>query len=451
MIRLFRPVGGIIGQLVAILLVAILLEFAVSTLLYERASQFSVRDDEARRLAEHLVISRRLLAERPPAARPAMAADLTTDRYALRWAEKLPPPPPVAPSLDEMRRQVIDWEPALAATDLRLRLTQPGRSSVVTGGMRLPDGSWVYFRTLTPLNGLDLAIERVLLALIPAVALVVAGGITVSRILAPLRLLTRAADEVGQGGAQQVPEQGPGEVVRVISAFNRMQDRIHRLIADRTQALAAVAHDLRTPLARLKLRTESLGDGAAQQAIARDVAEMEAMIGSMLAYLGGDTDPEPPALADVAVLAATVIDDAADRGAEADYVGPDHLEMTVRSAGLKRALNNLVENAVHHGERVVLTLEPRGPLVLFRVEDDGPGIPEDQLARVTEPFVRLDTARRRDTPGFGLGLATVQRLVEAEGGRLTLANRPEGGLRAEIALPRNNSSQSGAALAKDVR
>jgi signal transduction histidine kinase len=314
--------------------------------------------------------------------------------------------------------------------------------------MRLPDGSWVYFKTLAPLKGLNLALERVLLALIPAVALVVAGGITVSRILAPLRLLTRAADEVGQGGAQQVPEQGPGEVVRVISAFNRMQDRIHRLIDDRTQALAAVAHDLRTPLARLKLRTEHLGDGAAQQAITRDVAEMEAMIGSMLAYLGGDSDPEPAALADVAVLAATIIDDAADRGAVADYVGPDHLEMTVRAAGLKRALNNLVENALHYGETVTLTLEAGDGAVLFRVEDDGPGIPEDQLTRVTEPFVRLDMARRRDTPGFGLGLATVQRLVETDGGTLSLGNRAEGGLRAEIVLPRNNSSQSGAALAK---
>ena len=160
------------------------------------------------------------------------------------------------------------------------------------------------------------------------------------------------------------------------------------------------------------------------------------MIGSMLLYLGGDTDPERRALADVAVLAATVIDEAADRGADAIYAGPDHLEMHVRAAGLKRALTNLVENAVHYGGSTTLTLEERAESTLFRVEDEGPGIPANQLARVTEPFVRLDTARRRDTPGFGLGLATVQRLVEADGGALMLSNRPGGGLEAVIVLPR---------------
>lgn len=442
--RLVRPHTGLIGRLVAILLVTTLIEFGVSTLLYERASHFSVRDDEARRLAEHLAISRRLVAERGPAARPAMAADLTTDRYALRWATALPPPPPVAPSLDNMRRQVIAWEPALAAADLRLRLTEPGRSSVVTGGLKLADGSWLYFQTLEPVKGLNLATERVLLALIPAIALVIAGALSVRRVLQPLRRLAAAADRVGAGpeeeGAEEVPEQGPGDVVRVIAAFNRMQARIHRLIADRTQALAAVAHDLRTPLARLRLRAEGLADG---DALGPDLAEMEAMIGSMLAYLGGDADPEPPVLADVAVLAATVIDDAADRGDTATYAGPNHLELVVRAAGLKRALTNLVENASHYGGGATLTLEQGAGDVRFRVEDEGPGIPDDQLARVTEPFVRLDPARRRDTPGFGLGLAIVQRAVDAEGASLTLANRPAGGLAATIVLPCNKILQSG--------
>lgn len=439
-----RPAVGLIGRLVAILLVTTLIEFGVSTLLYERASQFSVQDDEARRLAEHLVISRRLVAERPPAVRPEMAADLTTDRYALRWAQALPPPPPVAPSLDSMRRQVIAWEPALAAADLRLRLTQPGRSSVVTGGLRLADGSWLYFQTLAPMKGLNLATERILLALIPAVALVIAGALSVRRLLQPLRRLAAAADRIGQGGAEEVPEQGPGEVVRVIAAFNRMQARIHRLIADRTQALAAVAHDLRTPLARLRLRAEAVGNADARA----DVIEMEAMIGSMLAYLGGDTDPEPPVPTDVAVLAATVIDAATDRGAAAAYRGPDHLEMPVRAAGLKRALNNLVENALHHAGSATLIVEAQPDGVTFRVEDEGPGIPEDQLVRVTEPFVRLDPARRRDTPGFGLGLATVQRLIDTEGGTLTLSNRPGGGLAAAITLPRNKSLHGGPSTAR---
>ena len=288
-----RPALGLLGLVVAILLLTLVIEFGASTLLYERASRFAVRDDEANRLAEHLVISRRLLAERPAAQRERMAAELTTDRYALRWSEALPPPPPIAPALDEMQRQVIEWEPSLAATDLRLRIQTPGRHSVVTGGLRLPDGSWLYFRTLEPVATINLAFERIALAMVPAIALMVLGGILLRRVLLPLRRLAAAAERVGHGDVVPVEEDGPGEVRRVIGAFNRMQDRIQALIVGRTQALAAVGHDLRTPLARLHLRTESLPQLEAREAIAHDVAEMESMITSLLAFLGGEAEPEP--------------------------------------------------------------------------------------------------------------------------------------------------------------
>lgn len=430
-----RPALGLLGQVVAILLLTLVIEFGASTLLYERASRFAVRDDEANRLAEHLVISRRLLAERPAAQRERMAAELTTDRYALRWSEALPAPPPIAPALDEMQRQVIEWEPSLAATDLRLRIQTPGRHSVVTGGLRLPDGSWLYFRTLEPVATINLAFERIALAMVPAIALMVLGGILLRRVLLPLRRLAAAAERVGHGDVVPVEEDGPGEVRRVIGAFNRMQDRIQALIAGRTQALAAVGHDLRTPLARLHLRTESLPRSEVREAIAHDVSEMEAMITSLLAFLGGEAEPEPPTVVDLAVMCATVIDDAQDRGADATYVGPDHCEWSVRRLGLKRALVNLVENALHYGERVTLTLLPPDGALTIRVEDDGPGIPDDQLDRVIEPFVRLDPARGRDTVGFGLGLPIVQLAVAAEGGTLSLTNRAAGGLRAEIVLP----------------
>lgn len=436
-----RPGFGLVGQVVAILLLTLLIEFGVSTLLYERASRFQVRDDEAHRLAEHLVISRRLIAERPPAERPAMAAELTTDRYLLEWRERLPPPAPLAPELAQMRDQVTEWEPSLAGSDLRLRLHSPGRSSVVAGGLRLNDSSWVYFRTLEPVANLNLATERVLLALVPAVALMVLGGALLRQTLLPLRQLTRAADRVGRGEALggelvQVDEDGPGEVRRVIAAFNAMQERIGALIAGRTQALAAVGHDLRTPLARLHLRTEALTRDGTREAILHDVAEMEAMIGSLLAFLGGEAEPETAVTVDLAVLCATVADDASDRGGAVRYDGPDHHDRLVRRSGFKRALTNLVENAVHHADHVTVTLTPHPDgSTEVRVEDDGPGIPEAQLAQAVEPFVRLDPARRRDTEGFGLGLAIVAQAVAVEGGTLHLSNRPQGGLSARIELP----------------
>ena len=439
MTLLRRPSIGLLGQVLAILLLTLVIEFGASTLLYERASSFAVRDDEANRLAEHLVISRRLIAERPPEQREAMAAELTTDRYALRWSEALPPPPRIAPALDQMQRQMIEWEPSLASTDLRLRVQTPGRRSVVTGGLRLDDGSWLYFRTLEPVANINLVFERIALAMVPAVALMVLGGILLRRLLAPLRRLATAADRVGHGDVVPVTEDGPGEVRRVITAFNRMQNRIQALLAGRTQALAAVGHDLRTPLARLHLRTEALPRGDTREAIVHDVVEMEAMITSLLAFLGGEADPEASTAVDLAVMCATLADDAEDRGRAAEYVGPDHCDWVIRRVGLKRALANLVENALHYGERVIITLLPPDGSLVIRVEDDGPGIPEDELDHVLEPFVRLDPARSRDTVGFGLGLPIVQLAVAAEGGTLSLANRPQGGLRVEITLPKRET------------
>ncbi len=445
MIAYFRPSLGLVGRIVAILLLTVTVEFCVSTLLYERAIQFSLREDEAHRLAEHLVITRKLIAERPVTERRMMADLLTTDRYDVSWGASLPPPPPLAPELDEMRRQIISWEPELADADLRLQLKSPGRNPVVIGGLRLPDGSWAYFGTHEFVNGWDLALGRILLALIPSVALVLIGVLLVRQTLRPMKMLARAAERFGFGDRVDLPELGSGEVRRVIRAFNDMQERIHRLIVDRTRALAAVGHDLRTPIARIQLRVEGVRDDETRDALARDAAEMETMIASLLAFLGGDNDAEPPARVDVAVLAATIVDDASDAGHDIVYSGPEHSEAVVRPVELKRALGNLVANAVRYGKHVELAHGVSDGRLLFRVVDDGPGIPEDRLAEAMQPFTRLDPARGRNTHGLGLGLAIVQRIVEREGGSFRLFNRPEGGLVAEIDLPSivsNDSLQS---------
>ena len=342
----------------------------------------------------------------------------------------------VTQALDRMRDQIIAWEPSLATADPRVRLIASGTRSMAVGELRLADGSWLHFRMREPVSRLDLSSSRILLAMALAVMVMILAGALIRRTLRPMRQLAVAADRFGTTEQEPLPEAGPGEVRRVIAAFNRMQARIHRLIADRTQALAAVGHDLRTPLARLRLRADRVDDAELRDTIQEDLAEMEAMVASLLAFLGGESDPEPAVLTDLAILCATLAYDAADHGKHVVYDGPDHLDLTVRPSSLKRALINLVENALHHGDAVTLTLreEPGGVAIL--VEDDGPGIPEESLQQVLEPFVRLDTARRRDTVGFGLGLAIVARAVEIEGGTLTLSNRPEGGLRAEILLKR---------------
>lgn len=434
--HLARPSLGLLSRIVAILLLTVIIEFGVSTVLYERASQFSVRDDEARRLAEHLAISQRIISERPVAQRAQMAAELTTDRYLMQWAAGLPAPPPIAQELTGMRQQIQAWEPVLSSADLRLQLASPGRPSIVSGGLRLADSSWLFFRTRTPIVGINLATNRILLALFPAIALFVIGGLMVRRTLQPLRRLAVAAEKMGSGASEPVEEAGPADVVRVVRAFNVMQDRIHRLITDRTQGLFAVGHDLRTPLSRLKLRADSITDPQLRRAMRADIVEMDSMVGSLLAYLGGDDDPETPAQVDLAVTCATIADDAADRGATVSYVGPDHLEITLRRSAIKRAITNLVDNSLQYGTRAMLSIVVDGDWVRLNIDDDGPGIPPDKLALVIEPFVRLDPARQRDTKGFGLGLAIVSSTVARENGNLVLSNRPEGGLRAQISLPR---------------
>ncbi len=429
---------GVIGRVFAILLLAILVEYGASTFLYERASQFSVRQDEAHRLAEHLVIASKLIEEEKPTGRPEEAAELTTSRYAVAWRATLPRPPAVSPSLDHLTRQIIEWEPELAARDLRVSLTSPGRDGFIAGAMRLTDGSWVTFRTRQPVRALDMEMSRVLLALTPAVALILIGGLLVRQTLRPMRDLARAADRVGHGKVEAVPERGPGEVRDVIVAFNAMQARIHKLIGDRTQALAAVGHDFRTPLARLRLRADAIDEDDLRDAIQHDVVEMDQMVASLLAYLSGEdeADAEAPAATDLAVMCATLVDDVRDRGGKAKYHGPDHCELAVRRVALKRAMTNLVDNALHYGKRIDLRLDAAPDRITIAVEDDGPGIPPDQRDRALEPFVRLDPARGRDTQGFGLGLAIVQRAVATHGGEFLLESSPSGGLSARIVLPR---------------
>lgn len=425
---------GLLGRLMAILLGAMVVELAASTFLYERANESSIRDDEARRLGEHLVVARQLLEQAPAERRAVIARTLSTDHYDTSWL----PQAPVrgGNQLAAMRRQIIAWEPSLASTDLRLNRPPGGLDRRVAGGLSLKDGSWLSFRTRGTVDATGWWSNRILVAALLALGVTALAAFLVRLTVHPLQRLARAADRFGGDASQQVEESGPLEVRQVIAAFNRMQARIRRLITEQTQGLAAVAHDLRTPLSRLRLRTDQIDDGELRASIDSDIAEMEAMLASLFAFLGGENDPEQATRTDIAVLCATIADDAADHGHRIEYRGPDHCEQAVRRIGLKRAITNLVENALRYGSTATISLDVDGPWLVIAVEDDGPGIPNEALEAVMQPFVRLDASRRRNTLGLGLGLAIVSRLISGEGGRLTLSNRPNGGLRAEIRLPR---------------
>ncbi len=214
-----------------------------------------------------------------------------------------------------------------------------------------------------------------------------------------------------------------------------LQSRLSRMIEDRTRAIAAISHDLRTPISRLKLRMGFIDDAELRQGLEADVDEMEGLIESIVDYAGRDAEWEAPQLVDLAAQLATQAEMLSDLGMAVDYEGPNHLLVTVRRVNIKRAVSNLVDNALKYGGAAHLKLAHSGREVRIRIEDPGEGVPEAELQRMAEPFYRVDSARGRDTRGAGLGLAIAKQAVEREGGRLILANMPGGGFCAELILP----------------
>ncbi len=235
--------------------------------------------------------------------------------------------------------------------------------------------------------------------------------------------------------APPLEETGPLEVERAAHAFNRMQEQVQRMIRDRTQMLGAISHDLRTPLTRLRLRAELIEDEEQQRKTIADLEEMQAMIAAALGFARDEAAVEQAAPLDLAALLQTICDEAADAGADVIYDGPEHARCIGRPTTLKRALANLVENAVRYGDRARVTLAIEPTRLRISVDDDGPGMPAAELERVFQPFYRLETSRSRATGGVGLGLALVRAAVDAHGGQVELANRPGGGLRATVLLP----------------
>ena len=429
---------GLIGRITAVILIAIVLEFIGSILLHDQVDSYTTREDHARRVAELLVVGERLLKDAPVADQPAILASLSTKHLSAELREQAPLKHSSEPTIDRVRSQITDWEPTLRDNDLRLSTPhaddRTSRSDLV-GAMRLDDGRWLYFRSRDIFGRWPLLYRTVGTAAILAIGVLLAAAVLVHSLGAPLRALASAADNVGHGKQVTVLERGPRDLSQVARAFNAMQARIGRLIADRTQALAAVGHDLRTPLTRMRLRTGLMKDTENREAMEADICEMEAMLDSVLAYLSGDSDSEPPRMLDLAALVSTLVDANADVGRDAVYEGPDHMIVQSRPLALKRAIGNLIENGLKYGDRVRVGLDLVEDEVRISIEDDGPGIPEAELDQVLTPFVRLDQARGRDTGGLGLGLSITSNVVQREGGRLRLSNLPKGGLRAEILLP----------------
>jgi len=403
------------------------------------------------RLAQTRDVSLRLMALyhsvelTPEPQREAAVHDLDLRDGSTARLELTPPNEDMEPTTPSLRRQIyLDMQlvpvgPAPRPRDIVMLGGSAARKLVV--GIRMPDNRWLNMSMpMSPPRPWQS--ETFMAAFI---SMSVAAGLlalwAARRLTKPVGTLARAAEALGRDvNAPPLPEDGPAEVAMAAAAFNTMAGRIRRFVQDRTFMLTAIGHDLRTPITRLKLRAEFIDDDEIRRKMLIDLDELEAMVAATLAFGRDITTDEPLTSVDLSELVRTVLDEAADASPdhsyELSYAGPDHLTIRVRPVALKRALTNLVMNALNYGGAASVTLcPPEDGMVTLLVEDGGPGIALADIERVFQPFYRAEPSRNSETGGMGLGLPIARNILRAHGGDVVLSNRPNGGARATVRLP----------------
>lgn len=311
-----------------------------------------------------------------------------------------------------------------------------------TASLKLEDGRWA---TVEPPRGLLSPWQQRLLLTLALSLLLLAPLVWwfARRLTRPIRAFAAAAERLGADPeAEPLVPAGPTEVRTAIAAFNGMQASIKAHMRRRTQTVAAIAHDLRTPLTRLRFRAEQAPD-ALRAKMAADVEEMDHLIGQAMAFARGDEGVERRETLDLAAIAADCAHDFADTGAEVVFSGASRLPIQGDPVALRRTVGNLIDNAVKFAGAARVTARRKGDQAVIEIEDDGPGLPEAALETVFEPFERLEPSRNRRTGGSGLGLAVARQAARAHGGDVVLENRPTGGLIARLSLPTGAAKVAG--------
>lgn len=485
---------SLFGRLIAALVIAVVLAQAASLYLFARDRERFVLDSSVREWSRRITEVTLLLEQLPPEQRAATVMRLKEQarRLALRRERRglrpresqlaggpllLPPiedppqarPPPSPrqgswprifiqlpfvsdvedPLKQQLRQELGAGYPvtvssasapeaqviAIPSPFFGLPVDRPTQAYDVS--VRLPDRSTLVYRVARISPGAplprSLMVNLILLVAVLVIAMyVAAGGIT-----RPLSRLVRAADNLGRNVRQpKLEEKGARELRHAARAFNTMQDRLLRYLDSRTRVLAAMSHDLKTPLTRLRLQVETqIDDPALQARFGKELDEMESMVHGALALFRGLNDEEALEPVDVGLLLETVRGEFTEMGKDVTVEGRALGALPGRPQALKRCLTNLVANAVKFGTRARILVRD-GARLEISVCDDGPGIPADELEKVFEPFYRLESSRNRDTGGTGLGLSIARDVAQAHGGSLSLRNRPEGGLEAQLLLPR---------------
>jgi signal transduction histidine kinase len=385
----------------------------------------------------------RMLDHVAPAMRPALAAAACNPRYTVAWF------PEAALMSVPLRNNVFHRgsgtriQALLGRRDVRMVGSEPGdlasdgrpRSDYALA-IALSDGSWVQFIAPERSWGLKPWLRNLMIAFFVLVSSVLVAAFASRRLARPMERFARAAQRFGADvqAPPMVPE-GPREFRAAIHAFNDMQDRVQRYVADRTDMLAAISHDLRAPLTRMRLRGEFIEDDEQQRKLFRDVDEMRAMVDASLGFFREDGQHEEPTRFNLTELVHTVLDDVRDAQGDASFTGDAAVIYVGRPLAFRRAIANVLDNAVKYGRRAHVSLRTMGHEIHLVVDDEGPGIAAALHETVFRPFYRIEPSRNRRTGGVGLGLGIARSTMRAHGGDIVLGNREPHGLRVTMLLP----------------
>ena len=458
-----RFVSTFRGQLVLLIIGALVLAQAISLWLFVDERGLAVRAALGSEAAGRAANVARLIEEAPPNLQASIlrAADSPLVRFSIteqptvdhlehedggsveaRMRALLGPDDnrPIRVELHEAEGSLTPMSHINAdASTMHLQMMQGALSTLeMTVSVGLQDGRWLNVDTRFNRPPLQWPVISTLSFGITAAALlVVTIWFLLSRLTGPLRRIASAAERFGKGEAPgALPTSGPREVRDLTVAFNDMQDRLTRHIADRTRVLAALGHDLRSPLTALRVHAELVEEDDIRGSMISSIEEMQEMVDQTLAFARGMATSEEVQTLDVDFFLEKLRQDMAG-----DFELRDIPEMQVRLRpnAIRRALRNLVENAERYGDRAVVTAEVDDDSLAIKVLDEGPGIPTEDLERVFEPFFRLEKSRSRNTGGSGLGLSIARTIARAHGGDVILKNRAEGGLSASLVLPRTGA------------
>ena len=454
---------SLFGQTLLVLIAGLIVSHVAGSWIYTADREQAVRAVGGFATAQRIANLMRLVEDTPRESRPRIVAALSDQSFRVALSAEAPSIAVAdqdAPVADAIRDFLVDRlslgsrVPRVSASSAQGPPFGPwhmmGHGPMMRGfgdfgGFRdlrvaipLTDGQWLSFATALPAGGPAFSVQFMLSMGIMAIIILAVSVWAVRRVTTPLSSLAMAAERLGRDvKAPPLPETGTTETRQAARAFNDMQTRLRGLIENRTRLLAAISHDLRTPLTLLRLRAETVENAQERDKMLSTIGEMDSLISATLQFARDESVGEPHRRTDLTSLLQSVVDDTSDAGVPVRMQAAEPIFCECQPAALKRAIRNLLDNAVKYGKTGSVKVRATPRTNEIDIDDEGPGIPEAELSRVLEPFYRVEELRSRETGGVGLGLAIAQSIIQAHGGTLTLSNRPTGGLRATISLPRS--------------